>query len=257
MFACWQWNLINVMLTFYWSSLKLKSQTLLLMGEDQPLIIFVDNSVNRIFKTVETLKTRFKNIAVFSQEKEFLEHLDNAIPDVVFLNLDLQPNDAVTILKEINQRHYPSMPFVIIYSDKNDDFVQELAFNSGADSFINFHNKPAVIELFLKNLLKRRVKITPLPKRELMIDNERYLIFKNGNAFQLPRKEFKLFELLYNNPDKFFSKNEIALHIWQNELVAGKRTIDVHIYNIRQFFGKRVIQSQKGRGYRMNKKLIG
>jgi DNA-binding response OmpR family regulator len=113
------------------------------------------------------------------------------------------------------------------------------------------------MELFLNNLLRRRVKITNNSKREVIIDNERYLIFKNGEPIQLPRKEFKLFELLYNSPEKFFTKTEIAGSVWQDETIANKRTIDVHIYNIRQFFGKRIVQSQKGKGYRINKKVIG
>lgn len=227
------------------------------MSVSQPLIVFVDNSVNRIFKTIETLKNSFKNIEVFSQEKDFLDYLESNTPDVVFLNLDLQPNDAVTLLKEIKGRSIENSPFTIIYSDKNDDFVQELAFNSGVDSFINFHNKPSVIELFLRNILKRRTSLKPANKKDLIIDNDRYLIYRNGEPFQLPRKEFRLFELLYNSSDKFFSKVEIANQIWHDEKVASKRTIDVHIYNIRQFFGKRIIQSQKGKGYRMNKKVIG
>lgn len=227
------------------------------MGGSQHNIVFVDNSVNRIFKTIEVLKIAFKNLVVFNQEKDFLEFLETNASDVIFLNLDLQPNDAVTLLKEIKTRNSGTDPFIVIYSDKNDDFVQELAFNSGVDSFINFHNKPSVMELFLRNLLKRRVSAKPQNKKELLIDNDRYLIFRNGEAFQLPRKEFKLFELLYNSSEKFFSKTEIASQIWHDESIANKRTIDVHIYNIRQFFGKRIIQSQKGKGYRMNRKLMG
>jgi DNA-binding response OmpR family regulator len=227
------------------------------MTTDRSSIIFVDNSINSIFKTVEVLKRTYDKITVFNQEKDFFEFIDESLADVIFLNLDLQPNDAVALCKEIKQRQLESNPFIIIYTDKQDDFVQELAFNSGVDSFINFHQKPSVIELFLKNLLRRRVKINNDLKRDVVIDNERHLIFKNGVAFQLPRKEFKLFELLYNSSDKFFSKTEIASSIWNDEAIANKRTIDVHVYNIRQFFGKRIIQSQKGKGYRINKKLIG
>ena len=80
---------------------------------------------------------------------------------------------------------------------------------------------------------------------------------RHGLGSQKYHAEFKVFELLYNTPDKFFSKTEIAGLIWLDESVANKRTIDVHIYNIRQFFGKRIIQSQKGKGYRINKKVIG
>jgi len=227
------------------------------MSANRSAIIFVDNSVNGIFKTVEGLKRSFESISIFNQEKDFFDFLETNRADVIFLNLDLQPNDAVVLCKEIRQRNLETNPFIVIYTDKQDDFVQELAFNSGVDSFINFHNKVSVMELFLKNLLRRRVKIKNDLKREVVIDNDRHLIFKNGVAFQLPRKEFKLFELLYNSSEKFFSKTEIASSIWNDETIANKRTIDVHVYNIRQFFGKRIIQSQKGKGYRINKKLIG
>lgn len=227
------------------------------MSVNQCSIVFVDNAINRIFKTIDALKKNFGSVSIFNQEKDFIDFLDLNQADVIFLNLDLTPNDAVVLAKEIRQRNLEPSPFIIIYSDKQDDFVQELAFNAGVDSFIGFHNKAAVMELFLKNLLRRRIKINNNPKREVIIDNERYLIFKNGEAIQLPRKEFKLFELLYNSPEKFFTKTEIAASIWHDEAIANKRTIDVHIYNIRQFFGKRIVQSQKGKGYRINKKVIG
>ena len=226
------------------------------MSVNLSYLVFVDNSVNRIFKTVESLKQSFPNISIFSQEQDFFNHIDSHQCDVILLNLDLQPNDGLAILKEIKQRELKSDPFRLIYSDKQDDFVQELAFNSGVDSFINFHNKVAVLELFLRNLLRRKIKISANQKKEVIIDNDRYLIFKNGTSYQLPRKEFKLFELLYNSSEKFFTKTEIASLIWNDEAVANKRTIDVHIYNIRQFFGKRIIQSQKGKGYRINKRVI-
>lgn len=219
-------------------------------------IVFLDNAVNRIFKTIDALKHSYEHISIFNQEKDFFEFLEEHPVDIIFMNLDLAPNDAVTLSKEIGQRNLENNPYIIIYTDKQDDFVQELAFNSGADSFISFHNKAAVMELFIKNLLRRRIKTSSSARKEVVIDNDRYLIFKNGVAFQLPRKEFKLFELLYNNSEKFFTKNEIASRIWNDEAVANKRTIDVHIYNIRQFFGKRIVQSQKGKGYRINKKLI-
>ena len=228
------------------------------MSESQAIIVFLDNSVNKIFKVIESLKNTFPNIHVFNQEADFLDYISLHTTDVVFLNLDLQPNDGVVLCKEIRQKNFESKPFVVIYSDKQDEFIQELAFNSGADSFVNFHAKAAVMELFIKNLITRR-KTVPheINTKDVIIDYERYLIVKNGIPFQLPRKEFQLFQLLYNDTEKFFSKREIAESLWHDEAIANKRTIDVHIYNIRQFFGKRIIQSQKGKGYRMNKKLIG
>lgn len=220
-------------------------------------IVFFDNSISRIFKTIDLIQNSYSNVFTFNQEKDFFDFIENENCDVIFLNLDLTPNDAILITKDIKTRNLNSKPFIVIYSDKQDDFAQEFAFDSGADSFINFHTKPSVMLLFLNNLLRRRIKIKSGPGKEVILDDEQFLIFNKGVPIQLPRKEFKVFELLYNTPDKFFSKTEIAGLIWLDESVANKRTIDVHIYNIRQFFGKRIIQSQKGKGYRINKKVIG
>lgn len=220
-------------------------------------IVFVDNNINKLVKTLDVLKITYPLLTAFNNETEAIEFLSASQADAVFLNLDLSPNDGVTFTKELKQTALASDPFIIIYSDKQDDFVQELAFNSGVDGFINFHYKPAVMLLFLKNLLKRKQVKGPVSNEDIVIDEDRYMIIKNGDFIHLPRKEFKVFQLLFYAPEKFFTKNEIASLIWKDETVSKKRIINVHIYNIRQLFGKRIIQSQKGKGYRINKKLIG
>ncbi|MGZ3921567.1 MAG: response regulator transcription factor [Bacteroidia bacterium] len=219
-------------------------------------IVFIDNSIHTIYKSLDGLKARFENVKAFNNEQEGIDYINHVWTDLIFLNLDLLPNDAVSVTKEIRHKHLESNPFIVVYSDKQDDFVQEMVFNSGADSFINFHQKPAVLQLFISNLLKRRTKGAVESRSAIVIDNERYLIYKRGEPVQLPRKEFRVLELLSSNPDKFFTKPEIALSIWHDEKIAEKRIIDVHIYNIRQVFGKKLIQSQKGKGYRLNKKFI-
>ena len=221
-------------------------------------ILFVDNSINKLLKTLDLIKASYPNVKVFNDETEAIEFLETEPVDVIFLNLDLTPNDGVTFTKELKQKTLASDPFIIIYSDKQDDFVQELAFNSGVDGYVNFHYKPAIMLLFLTNLLKRKqIKEIITINEDIVIDEERYTVVKNGYSIHLPRKEFKVFQLLFYAPEKFFTKNEIATLIWKDESVSNKRIIDVHIYNIRQLFGKRIIQSQKGKGYRINKKLIG
>jgi two-component system, OmpR family, alkaline phosphatase synthesis response regulator PhoP len=219
-------------------------------------IIFIDNSIHRIFKSLDILKGIYQKIQVFNNEKEALDFVYTHPTDIIFLNLDLLPNDALTVSKEIFQKKPESKPFVVIYSDKQDDFIYELAFNSGVDSFINFHNKPAVLQLFIRNLLSRRKTIEHINKKAIAIDRERFVILNHGEPVHLPKKEFKLFELLFSHPQKFFSKTEIASEIWDDTSVANKRIIDVHIYNIRRYFGKRIIQSQKGKGYRINSSFI-
>src|SRR5205823_5523605 len=94
-------------------------------------IVFFDNSINGIFKTIDLIKSNYSNVFICNQEVDFFETIDKNDIDIIFLNLDLAPNDAVLITKEIKLRNLNSKPYVVIYSEKQDDFAQEIAFNSG------------------------------------------------------------------------------------------------------------------------------
>ena len=226
------------------------------MNLKQGNIVFVDNSLNKVYKSIDALKGKYESVKAYTVVSEALQQIIDHGTDIVFLDLDITPDDAVTFTKEILAKSESPKPFIVIYSDKQDDFVQEMACNSGADSFINFQAKPAILQPFIDNLLNRRVKQNIIDKRNIVIDRERFIILNRGEPVHLPRKEFSVFELLYNHPNRFFSKLEIANEIWNDNKIATKRTIDVHIYNIRRFFGKKVIQSKKGMGYKINTKVI-
>jgi DNA-binding response OmpR family regulator len=220
-------------------------------------VVFIDNSLHKIFRTIDVLQKTISEVKVFPHEEEFYVYLENFNPDIILISLELTPNDGVMLLKELRQKTFRIAPFIVIYSDKQDDYLQELAFNSGADAFVAFQYKPIIMSHFLANMLRRRNSNRSADKKSLIVDNDKYLVFKNGEPVQLPRKEFRLFQFLFENPERFHTKDEIAQIIWKDISIAKKRNIDVHIYNIRQCFGKRIIQSQKGKGYRINKKLLG
>jgi len=216
-------------------------------------IAIFDQSPLKMAKCLQRLSEVFQYVDYFESENKFFTNIALQEPQIILLNLDLQPNDGIAILKELRQKEFKEAPYIIIYSDKQDDFLQELAYSGGADAFISFQEKPLLLESFLRNLIWRHnLQFHQRPKTGLFIDTERYLVVKNGNYVQLPRKEFQLLELLFSNSKKYFTKLEIAETLWKDKSVAEKRIIDVHIYNIRQLFGKSLIQSIKGKGYRLN-----
>lgn len=217
-------------------------------------IVFVDNDLHTIFRTLSQLKREFRDVHAFNDETEAFEFISLHPPDVIFMNLDLLPQDALSFSRDIIGSRKGLLPFLIIYSDKQDDFLIELALNEGIDAYIGFHLKPSVIRLFIRNLLKRKPQLSGRNDGVIVIDKDEFLIYRKGVPVQLPKKEFWIFELLYENQEKFFTKKEIARQIWQDESVAQKRLIDVHIYNIRRAFGRDLIQSGRYKGYRMNLK---
>jgi DNA-binding response OmpR family regulator len=91
---------------------------------------------------------------------------------------------------------------------------------------------------------------------EIVIDPERFLVFKDGKPIILTKTEFQLFYLLFNGGGKVFSRDQISKLIWGRDSLNFPRTIDVHICNIRKKIGRigdeDIIVVLKGVGYSLN-----
>ena len=68
----------------------------------------------------------------------------------------------------------------------------------------------------------------------------------------LPRKEFELLSLLVSKPGRVYRRDEILATVWQNESPTDDRTLDTHIYKIREKIGDRYIKTIKGVGYKVD-----
>jgi two-component system, OmpR family, alkaline phosphatase synthesis response regulator PhoP len=84
----------------------------------------------------------------------------------------------------------------------------------------------------------------------LKIDSEKYLVFRENEAIELPKKEFEILWLLVSKPGKVFTREEIFAKIWGNDVIVGSRTIDVHIRKLREGIGENYIKTLKGIGYK-------
>jgi two-component system alkaline phosphatase synthesis response regulator PhoP len=191
-------------------------------------------------------------------KKHFDELLDTSLPTIslVIIDLNIKETDAILACNEVKSRKGKNNPFVIIVSDKEEEYTQVTALDLGADDYII---KPIKPQLFLKRveaMLARKIsnnhEMTKL-REGFSIDVERHLVMIDNNSFELPRKEFELMNLFYSVPNKIFTREEIAIILWKEEKIARQRTIDVHIRNIRRILGKNLIKTVKGFGYGLNR----
>jgi two-component system alkaline phosphatase synthesis response regulator PhoP len=81
------------------------------------------------------------------------------------------------------------------------------------------------------------------------VNREKFVVEKQDESIQLPKKEFELLELLLSKPEKVFTRDEILSTVWGNEAIVGERTIDVHIRKLREKLGDDYIRTIKGVGY--------
>lgn len=220
-------------------------------------IVFCDNSDLSIRKSIDYLNEKGFQTYFIKEEKALFELITNQIIHVILLELDYLSKDAISLTTEIRNLKGINQPFIIIYSEKQDDFIQVTALNAGADDFIIAPLKPLLLEARITALTKRYdykqiSEADASDTKRFMVDKDRYLIVTEKGNLNLPRKEFEMVYLMYSNANKIFSRQDFAKMIWNNTDVANKRTIDIHIRNIRRLLGEEVIKTIKGVGYRFN-----
>jgi len=147
---------------------------------------------------------------------------------------------------------------ITFFTARGEDYSQVAGFNVGADDYITKPIKPKLLVSKIKALLRRVSEIentNNLPSNQItvgdiIIDEDEYVIIKNGEKLSLPRKEFELFSLLASKPGKVFKRDDILDAVWGNEVVVGGRTIDVHIRKLREKIGDDYFKTVKGVGYK-------
>ena len=175
-------------------------------------------------------------------------------PDLIILDVMMPDLDGIETCRVI--RETPEMKDVLIafLTARNEDYSQIAGFDAGADDYINKPIKPRVLISRVKALLRRAGKTSAsedvLQVNGFTIDRERYLILKENQEINLPKKEFELIALLASKPGKVFTREDILKSVWGDDVVVGDRTIDVHIRKLREKLGDNYIRTIKGVGYK-------
>ncbi len=84
------------------------------------------------------------------------------------------------------------------------------------------------------------------------VDPELRKVTVDGEAVDLTPKEFELLTLLYANPGRPFSRDQLLDKIWSNDYEVTDRTIDTHVLRLRKKLGARgsAIQTVWAVGYK-------
>ncbi len=134
-------------------------------------------------------------------------------------------------------------------------------FSAGGDDYIG---KPFSIHEVLarvKAVIKRSAgaaaavqETEPVVAGHLRIDITGKMVYSDGAAVLLSKKEFEILYMLASHPGRVYSREEIIGELWKDAPYVLDRTVDVHIARIRNKLGeyKKYITNRSGYGYCFN-----
>ena len=175
-------------------------------------------------------------------------------PDLIVLDVMMPEMDGITACEKI--RELPELENVMItfLTARNEDYSEIAGLEAGADDYIDKPIQPKVFVTKIKSLLRRRSNNDQndiITYNDITIEKSKFKVKFQEKEVKLARKEFDLLVLLFSDPGKLFTREEIMNKVWKDDSFVGDRTIDVHIRKLRQKFGNNLINTIKGIGYQL------
>ncbi|MGQ1889544.1 response regulator transcription factor [Thermophagus sp. OGC60D27] len=227
-----------------------KTDYKILLVDDEPDILeFVGYNLRKEGFHVETA----------NNGSQALQKAQSFSPHLIILDVMMPGMDGIETCEEIRKLSSFKETLVVFLTARGEDYSQIAGFDAGADDYITKPVKPKVLISRIKALLKRHKygsyrapdgEETRISVGDVVIDREKYVVFRGDQELVLPKKEFELLLLLASKPDRVFSRNEIYSSVWGDNIIVGDRTIDVHIRKLREKIGQDHIKTIKGVGYK-------
>ena len=158
--------------------------------------------------------------------------------DMILLDVMLPKMDGFEVCQRI--REVSNMPIVMLTA-KGDDMDKILGLEYGADDYITKPFNILEVKARIKAIMRRTNAGQAKEKNgkviesgDLRLDCESRRAFVMNKEVNLTAKEFDLLELLVNNPNKIYSRENLLNLVWGYEYPGDVRTVDVHVRRLRE-----------------------
>lgn len=184
--------------------------------------------------------------------KEALELVRSHPYSAIVLDLNMPIMDGRTFLREIRAAG-DGTPVLALTSDSlTVDKVETL--DAGADDYLTKPFEPDELVARVRAVARRREK--PIEsKSEIFgyeVDFDKMKIVKDGVSYDLPAKEWGVFEFLSKNRGVPKNKSEILEAVWgetEESLGFDSVTLEAHISSLRRKLGKDLVRTIRNVGY--------
>ena len=219
------------------------------------MIYYVEDDDNIRELVVYTLTQMSLPCKGFADGVAFRKALEEAVPDLVLLDIMLPDEDGMSLLRFLRENHRTAETPVIMLTAKGTEMDKVQGLDDGADDYIT---KPFGMAELVARIRARLRRAGTKPEADILrcggltIDRRAHKAFVDGKEMLLTIKEYDLLLLLMENSGAAFTREQLLEHIWDMAYDGGTRTVDVHVQTLRTKMGRcgQMIETVRGVGYR-------
>ncbi|GAB2874814.1 response regulator transcription factor [Paraburkholderia jirisanensis] len=166
-----------------------------------------------------------------------VRYLRSETVDAVVLDWHLPRMSGIEVLNWIRARDDVEYGVLFLTSRMHEvDVVRAL--EAGADDYMlkpfRADELAARVNALLRRIARNVARDELIKAGEYVLDPQERSVTLRGSRIDLTTKEFQLVASLFNNVGKILSRDLLAMTAWGRELGVESRSLDTHIYRIRQ-----------------------
>jgi DNA-binding response OmpR family regulator len=172
-------------------------------------------------------------------------------PAAIILDVGLPGMDGVEICRRLRaDQDWTPVLFVTARDDEVDRIV---GLEMGADDYVTKPFSPRELVARVTGVLRRANGVpqaAPQTVGAITLDAGQRRVFAGPDEIELTATEFDLLAYLMRRPGRVFTREQLLSEVWGYAAVAGTRTVDVHIAQLRGKLGAASpIRTVRGVGY--------
>ncbi|MGX6961256.1 response regulator transcription factor [Vagococcus xieshaowenii] len=211
-------------------------------------------------------KEGYETVMMHDGYEAYVEALEHPY-DFIVLDVMLPNMDGMEILKEL-RKHQVNVP-VLLLTAKDETVDKIIGIEFGADDYMTKPFSPRELTARIKGILRRTASSSqPVNNQQVATDEKitigeltlnlsAYTIHKDHELLDLTKKEFELLAYFMNRPKRIIDRETLLHSIWNEEIYAQSRVVDIHISHLREKIEKdpknpNYIHTIRGFGYKFD-----
>jgi DNA-binding response OmpR family regulator len=195
--------------------------------------------------------------------RQALAAVRNQPLELIVLDLMLPGMDGLEVCRTLRSDPTTASIPILMLTAKAEDSDVVAGLELGADDYVTKPYGPRILLAWIRAVLRTRAasSVTKpadqqaeavIRHRNLVIMPERFEATVNDKPVQLSGTEFKMLVLLASKPGRVFTRAQIIRGVHGENAAVTDRSVDVHIFWLRQKLGVcgRWIEAVRGVGYR-------
>jgi DNA-binding response OmpR family regulator len=173
-------------------------------------------------------------------------------PAAVILDVGLPSMDGVDVCRRMRAQH--DWTPVLFVTARDDEVDRVVGLELGADDYVTKPFSPRELVARVGSVLRRSQGIIDGPPSlklgAVRVELGEHRVLVDDAEVALTATEFDLLTFLMRRPGRVFSREQLISEVWGYPALAGNRTVDVHIAQLRSKLGAASpIRTVRGVGY--------